>query len=325
MSELPTYDDVLKAAAAIKGRAHRTPLLESELLNDQLGARIFFKAENMQRTGSFKFRGAYNALSNLPETAKQTGVLAISSGNHAQGVAEAARLLGFDAIIIMPSDAPQSKKDRTMRSGATVIEYDRHTQDREKIGMDMAAETGRPLVHPYENFHVIAGQGTSALEVCEDMEQMGLTPDHVLVCAGGGGLLAGYYLALKEHFPDTSIHPVEPEGFDDQARSHAVGERVGGNVNRSSLCDAILTPMPGKSSFEICKGGLAEGLQVTDDEAMAAVAFAFREMKLVVEPGGAVTLAALLAGKLDVSNKTVVCTLSGGNIDPDTMAQALAR
>lgn len=325
MMSLPTYADVLAAAETIKGHAVRTPLITSQVLNDRLNAQIYFKPECLQRTGSFKFRGAYNAISNLPDSAKVTGIVACSSGNHAQGVAEAARLKGIHATILMPSDAPQSKKERTMRSGAKIIEYDRATEDREQLTVDLGAELGAPIVHPYENFHVIAGQGTAGLEIAQDMKSIGLSPDHVLVCTGGGGLLAGTLLSMQEHFPNCVIHTVEPDGYDDQRRSHQTGEITGGNSTTPSICDAIVTPKPGETSFAICKGNLGGGLSASDNEALKAVAFAFHELKLVVEPGGAITLAALLAGKLDVKGKTVVATLSGGNIDPDMMARALAK
>ena len=321
---LPTYADIVAAADLLKGQAVRTPLVTSQVLNDRLNAQIYFKAECLQRTGSFKFRGGYNAVSNLPESAKQTGVVACSSGNHAQGVAEAARMKGIHATILMPSDAPQSKRDRTMRSGAEVVEYDRATQDREKLVVELGEELGAPIIHPYENFHVIAGQGTTGLEIAEEMKAMGGTPDHVLVGTGGGGLLAGTLLAMQKHFPKCTIHTVEPDGYDDQRRSHAAGEIIGDNSKAPSICDAIVTPTPGELSFAICKGNVGEGLTASDDEALAAVAFAYHELKLVVEPGGAITLAALLAGKLDIKGKTVVATLSGGNIDPDMMARALA-
>ncbi|MEE9313743.1 MAG: threonine/serine dehydratase [Rhizobiaceae bacterium] len=323
-SKLPVYQDILAAAEVIEGHAFRTGLVSSDVLDEKLGARIFFKPECLQRTGSFKFRGAFNAMHHIPDTARGTGVLACSSGNHAQGIAEAARLKGYPATIIMPADAPKAKVQRTRRSGATVVEYDRHNDDREELTRVYAEERGMPIVHPFDNFNVIAGQGTAGLEISQDLMAMGLELDHMLVCAGGGGLLAGTLLSTSHHFPNVKVHPVEPAGYDDLARSHIAGERVGDNSKTPSVCDAIVTPMSGQLSFAICKGKLAEGLQVTDEEALAAVAFAFREMKLVVEPGGAVTLAALLAGKLDVTGKTVVATLSGGNIDADMMARALA-
>ncbi len=324
MTTLPDYSDILAASQVIKGQAVRTPLINSPVLDQQLGGKIFFKAECLQRTGSFKFRGAFNAMQHVGEAAAKNGIVACSSGNHAQGVAEAARIVGYDATIIMPSDAPESKKRRTMRSGARIVEYDRHGEDREELTRQYSQKTGSPIIHPYENFHVIAGQGTSGLEFCQDLEKHNLTPDHVLVCAGGGGLMAGITLAVKHHFPHAFIHPVEPEGYDDQTRSHAAGKRLSGNLNQPSVCDAILTPMPGEASFAICRNKLAPGLLVSEEDALRAVAFAFHELKLVVEPGGAVTLAALLAGKLDVGGKTIVATLSGGNIDEPVMHRALA-
>lgn len=323
MMNLPTFFDVEAAAEAISGEAVRTPLINNSILDEQVNGRVFLKAECLQRTGSFKFRGAYNALSRLGKTARENGVVACSSGNHAQGVAEAARILGFSATIIMPEDAPQSKKQRTVRSGAQIIEYDRYKEDREEITQRFAEETGAMLIHPYETFHVIAGQGTAGLEACEDLNKMGLVPDHFLVCAGGGGLMAGILLAAKHHFPAVAIHPVEPQGYDDQTRSHLAGRRLAGNTMKPSICDAVLTPMPGEASFAICKGRLGKGLIVTDQEALDAVKFAFHELKLVVEPGGAVTLAALLTGKLDVTDKVVLATLSGGNVDAAVMGQAL--
>ncbi len=323
MHILPTYRDVCEAADMLAGHAIRTPLIENQMLNDMLGARIFFKAECLQRTGSFKFRGAYNTIMRLDDAKVENGIVACSSGNHAQGVAEAARLRDIKATILMPADAPQSKKDRTRRSGAIIVEYDRHSQDREQLTLELANELSAPIVHPYESFHVIAGQGTCALEFCEDISKKDLNLDHVLVCCGGGGLLAGIVLATKKAFPDALIHTVEPSGYDDQKRSHEVGHRVANQRADPSVCDAIVTPMPGENSFEICKDNLSQGLVVTDEEALAAVAFAFRELKLVVEPGGAVTLAALLAGKIDVNGKTVVATLSGGNIDAEILNRAL--
>jgi threonine dehydratase len=323
LRNLPQYSDILSAAVVLKGKAVRTPLIRSSVLDDRVGGRIFLKPECLQKTGSFKFRGAFNALSNIGEVGRERGIVACSSGNHAQGVAEAARLLGYDATIIMPEDAPELKKQRTARSGAKIIEYDRYTQDREALTEQHAQQTGAVLVHPYENFHVVAGQGTVGLEACEDLSALDIQPDHFLVCAGGGGLMAGITLAAKQAFPDIQVHPVEPEGYDDQKRSHEAGERLGGNAKSPSLCDAILTPMPGEVSFAICRGNLAEGLVVSDEQALEAVAFAFNELKLVVEPGGAVTLAALLSGKIDVKGKTVLATLSGGNIDAPVMAQAL--
>ncbi|MEJ1161669.1 threonine ammonia-lyase [Prosthecomicrobium sp. N25] len=320
---LPTPEDVRDAAERIRGEAVRTPLLTSPALDRLTGGRVFLKPECLQRTGSFKFRGAYNAVSRIPEAARAAGVVACSSGNHAQGVAAAAELLGLPATIVMPSDAPALKKERTQGYGATVVEYDRATEDRDALTERLAAEKGATLVHPFENFHVIAGQGTVGLEIVEDMARLGLKPDVVLVCCGGGGLTAGVALAVKAAAPDAQIYPVEPAGFDDQARSFAAGERVGNARTSGSICDALLTPMPGVMSFAINRERVTRGLVVTDAEALQAVAFAARELKLVVEPGGAVALAAALTGKVDLTGKTVAIVLSGGNIDGTTLARAV--
>lgn len=325
VADLPTYDDVTAAAAVLQGHAVHTPLISSPVLDEMLGARIFLKAECLQRTGSFKFRGAFNAMHYAGDQAAQKGVIACSSGNHAQGVAEAARMKGYRATIIMPSDAPQTKKDRTRRSGAEIVEYDRFGEDREALLNAMVEKTGAYPIHPYETFHVIAGQGTCGLEMAQSATEMGIDLDEVLVCTGGGGLLAGVTLAMNEHFPGVKIRMVEPEGYDDQRISHATGKRVAINTNQKSICDAIVTPMPGVKSFAICHGKMAPGLVVSDADALDAMAFAFNELKLVTEPGGIVTLAALLSQKLDVRGKTVMATISGGNVDGDMLARALQQ
>ncbi len=321
----PTYDTIVEAAVRLAGHAVQTPLLRNDILDERVGARVFIKAENLQRTGSFKFRGAYNAVCANADAARARGIVASSSGNHAQGVAEAARLFGAKATIVMPSDAPASKKSRTMRAGAKIVEYDRATEDRDALLDRLADETGAVPIHPYENPYVISGQGTVGLEIAEQLKDYGAVPDRAVVCAGGGGLIAGIWLALDRHFPSCKMHTAEPEGHDDQARSHAAGERVGGNSLTMSVQDAIVTPMPGEVSFDMLKGRLEPGLTVSDDEALDTVAFLFNEMKLVAEPGGATALAAVLFGKVNVAGETVVVTLSGGNIDPATMARALAR
>lgn len=324
MTSNVTYKDVHAAAKRIKGHAIKTPLLQSNFLNQITDADVFLKAETLQVTGSFKFRGAYNAISILSSQQQSKGVVAASSGNHAQGIAEAARLLGVDAKIVMPSDAPAIKIARTQRSGAEVILYDRIKEDRVAICQDIAKKTGGTFIHPYDNVNVVAGQGTAGIEICEQLQALGKTPDHVLICTGGGGLTAGITIGVREHFPDVEIHTCEPENFDDYARSIDVGERLSNATAGGSICDAIVTPSPGEISFGICKDVLAKGFVCSDVEAMQAVAFAYNELKLVVEPGGAIALAALLQTRKEFAGKTIVVTLSGGNMDAETLDKCLA-
>lgn len=321
--QVPVYGDVEAAAKRIRHAALVTPLLRSPLLDGLTGATVFLKAENLQKTGSFKFRGAYNAISALGESELKQGVMAVSSGNHAQGVAEAARLLGTPATIIMPKDAPAIKVARTRRSGAEVILYDRMTEDRDALAAAWLKANPAHFVHPFDNPFVIAGQGTTGLEICQQLQQSGHAPDDVFVCTGGGGLTAGIALAVEHHFPDAEVHSCEPEGFDDYRRSLIAGERVANEKPGGSICDAIVTPMPGEISFAINRNLLGEGHAVSDDDALAAVAFAFNELKLVVEPGGAVALAAILKAGKSLEGKTVVAVLSGGNIDPQVLWRAL--
>ena len=326
MLAAPTYDDVLKAVQRIDGFAVKTPLLSSKILDEISGARVFLKAENLQRTGSFKFRGAMNAISALLEERpeiRENGVIACSSGNHAQGIAEAAKLHSIPATIIMPSDAPEIKVMRTRRSGATVLFYDRENEDRDVVTNTKVLETGATLIHPFNNPYVIAGQGTCALEAAEIFDQQGLKPDCVFACTGGGGFSAGIALVMQERFPEARFHTVEPEGFDDYRRSLNEGKRVANDATTGSLCDAIITPMPGEISFSILKNYADTGYTISDEDALRAVAFAFNELKIVVEPGGAAALACLLSQRVDVKGQTVLVTLSGGNIDPAMMQRAL--
>lgn len=320
---LPVYNDILDARNRIAGQAVVTPLISIPLLDEITGGQVFLKAENLQKTGSFKFRGAYNRLVQIPEQDRINGVVACSSGNHAQGVAEAARLLGMGATIVMPEDAPVTKRKRTERSGAKVVTYDRTTEDRDAIALEICAQSGATFVHPFNDPAIIAGQGTCGLEICETLLEKGLSADFFLACCGGGGLTAGTTLAMKRHFPDCVCYAVEPRDFDDYTRSLNSGHRETNDKAARSICDALLTESPGERSFAINRTTLNGGLTISDEEALRAVAFAFREAKLVVEPGGAVTLAALLAKKIDVSGKVVAATISGGNIDGDMMARAL--
>ena len=320
---VPDVEDVRLAARRLAGRVVRTPLLSSPELDRVTGGRVWLKAENLQRTGSFKFRGATNALLADPQAARR-GVVACSSGNHAQGMAEAARLAGVPCTIVMPADAPALKKQRTVRAGATVVEYDRYTEDREAIARGIAEREAALFVHPFENPHVIAGQGTCGLEIAEDLAAQGVAPDAVYVCTGGGGLLAGILLAVRNAFPAVEMMAVEPEGFDDQRRSLAAGRRLANEEGARSICDAIVTERPGRVSFAITNG-IATGTAVSDDEALEAMVFAANELKTVVEPGGAVALAAVLkAGRAGaLKGRNVVATLSGGNVEPAMLARAL--
>lgn len=320
----PVFQDIRDAQQRIAGEAVVTPLLRSAFLDELSGGTVLLKAENLQRTGSFKFRGAFNRLSMIPADERAGGVVACSSGNHAQGVAEAARVLGMPATIVMPQDAPQAKLDRTRRSGARVVTYRRGVDDRDVLALEIARETGATMVHPYNDAGVIAGQGTIGAEVAEQAAALGLVPDAMLTCAGGGGMTGGIALALETLLPDCELLPVEPEGFDDHGRSLTGGTVVANPSEAGSVCDALLARQPGEIGFSITRRRASRGLAVSDAEALAAVAFAFRELKLVVEPGGAVCLAAVLSGRLPVKGRVVALTLSGGNIDADMMAKALA-
>jgi threonine dehydratase len=321
---LPTAADIDAAARRLAGVALHTPLISSNVLDALTGGRVFLKAETLQRTGSFKFRGAYNKLSSIPADRRSGGVVAFSSGNHAQGVAAAAQLLDMPAVIVMPRDAPRPKRERTAALGAEVVLYDREREDREQLARDIAEKRGSVLVPPYDDPMIIAGQGTAGREIVDDLAAAGLKPDIVIVTASGGGLTAGIALAVKDQNPNAKVYTAEPAGFDDHARSFRSGKREINNAMTGSICDALLSPSPGKITFEINRALVGEGLTATDEEVGRAVAFAFRELKLVVEPGGAVALAALLAGKLDVKGKVAVAVLSGGNIDPELFYKLVA-
>jgi threonine dehydratase len=323
-TSLPTIADIRRAAGRIAGHAVATPLLSHPFLDETVGGRIYLKCENLQRTGSFKFRGAYNALAALDPAVRAKGVVAISSGNHAQGVAEAARILGVKATIVMPADAPAIKKARTLRSGATVVDYDRMTEDREAVGARVLAEQGGTLIHPYDNADVIAGQGTTGLEIVTALGGLGVVPDAVLIPCSGGGLSSGIGVAIRDAHPATELMLVEPEGFDDYARSLAAGAILANEKTSGSICDGLLSPSPGKIGFALNQANRAQALTVSDAEALAAIAFAFNELKLVVEPSGAATLAALLSGRFEAKGQTIVAVLSGGNIDQVMLARALA-
>ncbi|GAB4364287.1 MAG: threonine/serine dehydratase [Kiloniellaceae bacterium] len=324
-ASLPTFDDVRAAAKRLEGLAVKTPLLESPALNERVGGRVLLKAETLQRTGSFKFRGAYNKISQIPEKDRAGGVVAYSSGNHAQGVAAAAALLGLPAVIVMPSDAPAIKVENTKGYGAEVIFYDRFTEAREAIGSAIAAERGATLVPPYDDPNVIAGQGTCGLEVVEQAREKGLNLDAMLVCCGGGGLTAGCALSFEALSPQTRVYTVEPAGYDDTRLSFQAGHPVAHPKAPPSICDALLSPQPGDLTFSVNRTRVSNGLAVTDAEVKAAMRFAFRTLKLVVEPGGAVCLAAILAGKIEAAGRVTGLTLSGGNVDAELYRTVLAE
>src|ERR1700722_17118780 len=311
----PAPTDVLAAAARIAGHVVRTPMLRNTALDRASGGTILVKPEVLQRTGSFKLRGATNALLRLTPEQRQAGIVTFSSGNHGQAIACAAAALGAAATIVMPADAPAIKRDATAAWGAKIVTYDRMTEDREAIGQKIQAETGATLIPPYDHRDVIAGQGTLALELAADAKDSGLTLDVLLVPAGGGGLISGCALALAAVSPATKIYAVEPQGWDDTGRSLTSGRRESNDMQGSKLCDALLAATPGQLTFPINQKYLAGGFAVTDDEVRAAQAFAARHLKLVVEPGGAVALAALLAGRIDAAGATVGVVLSGGNAD----------
>ena len=316
--------DIDAAARVIAPFAIRTPLLSSPVLNERAGATVFLKPEMLQRTGSFKFRGAFNKVSSIPQVKRSGGVVAFSSGNHAQGVAAAAKILDMQATIVMPSDAPLSKRERTKSYGAEVVLYDRDRDDREAIARGIAEKRGATLVKPYDDPFVIAGQGTAGREIAEDMAALGITPDIVVAPASGGGLIAGVATAVKARYPQAQLIVAEPEAFDDHGRSLAAGHREPHAPAGRTICDALMALIPGEVTFAINSKLLSRGVTASDAEVGAAVAFAYRELKLVVEPGGAVGLAALLAGRLDVAGKTIVIVLSGGNVDADLFAQLVA-
>lgn len=320
----PAYSDVVAAADRVKGFAVRTPLLENHVISKLVGGRVFLKPEVLQRTGSFKFRGAFNRLVQLSPDQRANGVVAFSSGNHAQGVAAAAEILGIAATIVMPEDAPEIKVKNTLDYGARIITFDRFKDDREAMGRQISEETGATLVPSYDDPDIISGQGTAGLEVCEDLEALGLEADQFIAPIGGGGLMSGCSLCFKERSPQTKLYCVEPEGYDDHARSLASGVLEIADITRPSLCDALMAPTPGSLTFSINKENLDGGFWVTDDEVRQAVRVAHNAAKLVVEPGGSVALAALLTGKIKARGKTTVVLLSGGNMDAKLTAEILS-
>ncbi len=318
--------DMIRAAAQrLAGRARHTPLLSSPMLDAVAGRRVLVKAEALQHTGSFKFRGGWAAVSALQDDLRAKGVIAFSSGNHAQGVALAARLHGVSAVIIMPADAPRAKIDATRALGAEVVLYDRNAEDRDAIGDRLSATRGLTLIRPFDDPQVIAGQGTCGLEIARDAAACGVTQADVLVCCGGGGLTSGIALALEAEAPGLRAHPVEPQGFDDVARSLTTGTIQRNARLSGSICDAIVTPQPGALTFPIMQRLCGPGIVVPDDDCLRAMAAAFTYLRIVLEPGGAIALAAALYHPGAVTGDAVIVVASGGNVDAALYAQALAR
>ncbi len=322
---LPGFDDVQAAARRLAGVARRTPLLAATPLDELTGGRVLLKLESLQRTGSFKFRGAYNRLVQLDDKERRAGVVAFSSGNHAQGVAAAARMLGIRATIVMPSDAPRAKLEGTRALGAEIVSYDRERESREQIAAGIAAKSGARLVPAFDDAHIIAGQGTVGLELMQQASEQDLTPDQVLIGCSGGGLASGSALAIRALSPTTEVLCVEPEGFDDTRRSLEAGHRQTNAPGARTICDALMSPSPGVLNFALMRELLSGGVAVSDAEVETAMDWGFRHLRLVIEPGGAVALAAVLAGKLPLHGRTTAIVVSGGNVDSATFFAALSR
>jgi threonine dehydratase len=324
MSETVSFADVEAAARRLRGRVLRTPLLRHPLLDQLTGGTVLVKPEPLQKTGSFKLRGATNAALLMDAAARQGGVVTHSSGNHGQATACAAHQLGMRAIIAMPADAPAIKVESTRRWGAEIVVFDRATTDRDRLAEALAAEHGATLIPPFDHPHVIAGQGTLAIELVEDAKALGLTPDALAVCTAGGGLIAGCALTMEALAPAAEVWAVEPEGWDDTRLSLAAGRRIANDGSGDGLCDSLLSRQPGAITFALNQPRLAGGVAVTPAEVFRAMRFAFEHLKIVVEPGGAVALAAVLAGRLATQGRVLGVVISGGNVDPAVFARALA-
>jgi threonine dehydratase len=317
------YADIVGAAQRLLPYAVRTPLLENPAMNELLRARVLIKNEALQRTGSFKFRGACNRALQLTPEQKKSGIVAWSSGNHAQGVAAACAMLGVPATIVMPADAPLSKINGAKAYGATIRLYDRKKEDREALARDIAEKAGAAIVPPYDDPKIMAGQGTVGLEIMEQTQTLGLVPDYVLASSSGGGLIAGIATAVKEKSPQTAVYATEPAEFDDLARSLRSGKHEFNRPEAQSICDSLQAATPGRLTFSVNKRLLAGSLAVSDKEVLHAMKTAFEMLKLVIEPGGACPLAALLSDKLDIQGKTTIIVCSGGNVDADMFMRAL--
>ncbi len=321
--KIPTFADVCEAHDRLCGHVVRTPLLRCDALDNAVGRPVFVKAECLQTTGAFKYRGASNRIMQLTEAERSAGVVAYSSGNHANGVAAAAQEAGVPALIVMPADVPAVKSDGVKARGAKIVYYDRQTENREEIAQKIAQERGAVIVPPYDDAIVIAGQGTAGMECAEQCQEIGVTPDAIVVNAGGGGFTAGIALAWSELCPQARIYTAEPAEFNDHERSFKAGEKQRNAKLAGSVCDALLTPEPGDITFAVNKKLVSAGLCASDDEAFAAMRFAFSHLKIVLEPGGAVALATALAGRVPGEGPLVVLA-TGGNVDPALFAQVIS-
>ena len=319
MTLLPTYIDVVKAAERLKGHAVQTPLMRSDAIDAVTGKTVWFKPECNQKVGAFKYRGGYNRLSAMDASERAKGVVAYSSGNHAQGVSRAAKELGISAIIIMPEDAPAVKVAGVRADGAEIIFYDRVTESREEIAQRISQKNGRIIVPSYDDPYIIAGQGTAGLEIAQDAKAKGIKFDALITCMGGGGLCAGISLAMNALSPKTKIYGAEPEHYNDHQRSFRSGKRVKLTSSLATLCDALMTPQPGEMTWPINSKSLSGVFDVTDEQCLNAMAIAKRDLDVQLEPGGAVAMAALLGGALAQDNElqTICIILSGGNVDSE--------
>jgi len=326
LRDLPTFADIEDAAQRIRGVTVHTPLLRYDGLDKAIGAPVWIKPETLQRTGSFKMRGAWNRISRIPDADKPKGVVAFSSGNHAQGVAEAAKILGLKATIVMPSDAPRAKIESTKRRGAEVRLYDRVNESREAIAAELVAATGATTVRPFDDSWIMAGQGTAGLEAAKDAAAQGVTFGSLICNASGGGLLAGVAVAFEELSSKTEVYVAEPEGHDDLIRSLAEKKIVSNAPGIRSIADALMSPEPGALTFEIHKRRVTGGFTASNDQLLDAMSYAFHNLKLVVEPGGANGLAVLLNNRQHFASRgPILLILSGGNVDADMFAQAIVR
>ncbi len=321
MKSLVNYQEIEKAYNRISNYATKTPLLSSDLLNKEFSSKIFIKAENLQKIGAFKFRGAMNSILKLDDDKKN--VLAWSSGNHAQAIASACYLTNKNATIVMPEDSPNAKLNGTKSWGADVVTFDRYSESREEIGTNLAKEINAEIIPPFDHPDVINGQGTVGYEIINDFKKNNLIPDLVLCCCGGGGLIAGVSTAIKAEYPNVPIYAVEPEDYNDTYLSLRDNKITEVDVSKKSICDSLLANKPGELTFSINKENLSGSLLVSDLEALKAMKYAFQYFKIILEPGGAVALASALFNKIDIKNKTVVIIASGGNVDPDIFEKSL--